>query len=111
VIGVEPAAAAVLTGGPVGNHILAGIGAGFVPAVLDRTVVDEVLAVEEDDALAAARRAARADGLCAGISAGAALAAVLRLAARPELAGSRVVVIIPDGGERYVGTRLMDQIE
>ncbi len=107
VVGVEPAAAAVLTGGPVGNHILAGIGAGFVPPVLDRGVVDEVLAVGEDEALEAARRVAREDGVPAGISSGAALAAVLRLAARPEVVGRRVVVVFPDGGERYLDTRLV----
>jgi cysteine synthase A len=107
VVGVEPALAAVLTGGPVGNHILAGIGAGFVPPVFDRSVVDEVLAVGEDESLEAARRVAREDGVPAGISSGAALAAVLRLAARPELSGKRVVVVFPDGGERYLDTRLV----
>jgi cysteine synthase A len=107
VVGVEPASAAVLTGGPVGNHILAGIGAGFVPPVLDRRVVDEVLAVGEDEALEAARRVAREDGVPAGISSGAALAAVLRLAARAEHAGKRFVVVFADGGERYLETRLV----
>jgi len=107
VVGVEPALAAVLTGGPVGNHILAGIGAGFVPRVLDRSVVDEVLAVEEDEGLDAARRVAREDGVPVGISSGAALAAVLRLCQRPEARGRRIVVVFPDGGERYLETRLV----
>jgi cysteine synthase A len=110
VIGVEPAAAAVLTGGPVGNHILAGIGAGFVPSVLDRTVVDDVIAVEEAEAIEAARRAAQADGVCAGISSGAALAAVLRRSTQAELTGRRVGVLFPDGGERYIGTELVDAL-
>jgi cysteine synthase A len=104
VVGVEPAAAAVLTGGRVGNHVLAGIGAGFVPGVLDRSVIDEVVAVEEDEALDAARRVAREEGVLCGISSGAALAAVLRLCG--ALRGARVVVVFPDGGERYVGTAL-----
>jgi cysteine synthase len=108
VVGVEPAAAAVLTGGPVGNHILAGIGAGFVPKILDRGVLDEVLAIGEDEALDAARRVAREDGVPAGLSSGAALAATLRLSAREELRGRRFVVIFPDSGERYLGTRLAD---
>jgi cysteine synthase A len=110
VFGVEPAAAAVLTGGPVGDHALAGIGAGFVPRVLDRSLVHEVLPVGEEEAFAAARRVAREDGVTAGISSGAALAAALRLCARPELRGRRIVVIFPDSGERYVGTKLL-QIE
>ena len=107
VIGVEPALAAVLSGGPAGNHILAGIGAGFVPPVLDRSVIDELLAVDEDESLDAARRVARDDGVPAGISSGAALAAVLRLCRRPEAAGRRIVVMFPDGGERYLNTRLV----
>jgi cysteine synthase A len=108
VVGVEPALAAVLSqpSRPAANHVLAGIGAGFVPRVLDRGVIDEILAVDEDEALAAARRVAREDGVPAGISSGAALAAVLRLAERSELRGRRVVVVFPDGGERYLETRL-----
>ena len=106
VVGVEPSAAAVLTGGRLGNHILAGNGAGFVPRNLDRDVLDEVVAVEEDVALLAARRVLREDGVPAGISSGAALAAALRLAERPSSAGKRFVVVFPDGAERYLGTAL-----
>jgi cysteine synthase len=110
VIGVEPALAAVLTGGPVGNHMLAGIGAGFVPKVLDRSVVDEVLTVEEEESLEAARRVTREDGVPAGISAGAALAAVLALARREGAAGRRFVVVFPDGHERYLDTQLVQPL-
>lgn len=110
VIGVEPSKAAVLAGGGVGNHKLAGIGAGFVPANLDRSLVDEILAVEEDEAFAASRLAASHDGIPAGISAGAALAAVLRLATRREYAGKRFVVLFPDGSERYLGTELFREL-
>lgn len=107
VVGVEPARAAVLTGGPVGNHGIAGIGAGFVPANLDRSVVDEVIAVEDEEAVEASRRVAREDGVLAGTSSGAALAASARLAARPENAGKRFVVVFPDGGERYLASDQM----
>ena len=104
VVGVEPAAAAVLTGGPVRNHWIAGIGAGFVPANLDRSVLDEVIAVGDDEAIDAAHRVARDDGVPAGISSGAALVAVMRLAARAENAGKRFVVVFPDAGERYLSS-------
>jgi cysteine synthase A len=106
VVGVEPAGAAVLGGGAPGGHHNQGIGAGFVPRVLDRAQLDRVIAVEEDEALAAARRVARGDGVLAGLSSGAALAAVVRLAAQPENQGKRVVVVLPDTGERYVSTAL-----
>ena len=102
VIAVEPTGSPVLSGGAPGPHKIQGIGAGFVPEVLDRTVIDEVLQVGDEDALAAARDAAKLEGLLVGISAGAALAASLRVAARPEMAGKRVVTIAPDGGERYM---------
>jgi cysteine synthase A len=106
VVGVEPAGAAVLSGGiPAGHHIQ-GIGAGFVPRVLDRAQLDRVVVVEEDEALAAARRLARGDGVLAGLSSGAALAAVIRLSAERENRGKRVVVVLPDTGERYVSTAL-----
>jgi cysteine synthase A len=110
VIGVEPAAAAVLSGGAsarVGNHRLAGIGAGFVPSVLEPSLMDEVVAVEEGESIDACRRVAREDGVPAGISAGAALAAVLRLAKREGMAGKRVVVVFPDASERYAGSGLL----
>lgn len=106
VCGVEPETAAVLSGRPAGAHHLQGIGAGFVPKVLDRSLLDEICTVDEDAALDAARRLAREDGILAGISSGAALAAALRLARRPELAKRRFVVILPDGGERYASTAL-----
>ena len=102
VIAVEPTGSPVISGGAAGPHKIQGIGAGFVPEVLDRSVIDEILQVGDEDALAAARDAARLDGLMIGISAGAAIAAALRVAARPEMAGKRVVTIAPDGGERYM---------
>ena len=101
-VAVEPATSAVLSGGLAGPHKIQGIGAGFVPQVLDRSVIDEVIAVDDESALARAREAARREGLLVGISAGAAIDAALELAARPELSGKRVVVIVPDGGERYM---------
>jgi len=106
VIGVEPTGAAVLSGGAAGPHHIQGIGAGFVPKVLERDKIDEVIAVSEEEALEAARRLARSDGVLAGISSGAAMAALLRIAERPEYAGKRCVVMLPDTGERYVSTSL-----
>ncbi len=102
VIAVEPAASAVLAGERPGPHKIQGIGAGFVPDVLDRSVIDEVIGVGDEEALAMARDAASREGLLVGISAGAALHAAVEVAARPGMAGKRVVTIIPDGGERYV---------
>jgi cysteine synthase len=101
-VAVEPATSAVLSGGLPGPHKIQGIGAGFVPEVLDRAVIDEVIAVDDEAALRRAREAARREGLLVGISAGAAIEAALEVAARPELSGKRVVVIIPDSGERYM---------
>ncbi len=101
-VAVEPATSAVLSGRPPGPHKIQGIGAGFVPEVLDRELVDEVITVGDESALAAAREAARREGLLIGISAGAAFHAALELAARPELAGKRIVTIACDGGERYM---------
>jgi cysteine synthase A len=106
VIAVEPAASPVLSGGAKGPHPLQGIGAGFVPQVLDTDVYDEVITVEADDAMATARRAAKEEGLLVGISSGAALWAALQVAQRPENAGRRIVVIIPSFGERYLSTAL-----
>ena len=102
VAAVEPKASAVLSGGLPGPHKIQGIGAGFVPEVLDRSVIDEVIAVDDEIALERAREAARREGLLVGISAGAAIEAALELAARPDMSGRRVVVVIPDGGERYM---------
>jgi cysteine synthase A len=102
VVAVEPAASPVLSGGSPGPHKIQGIGAGFVPQVLDRSVIDEVVGVDDEDALEVARRAARHEGLLVGISSGAALHAALEVAARPEMSGKRIVTIAPDGGERYM---------
>ena len=102
VIGVEPAASPVLSGGQPGPHKIQGIGAGFVPDVLDGEVIDELVGVSDEDALDTARAAARREGLLIGISAGAAVRAALDLAAREEMAGKRIVVIVPDSGERYM---------
>ena len=102
VVAVEPATSAVLSGEPPGPHKIQGIGAGFVPAVLDRSVIDEIVTVDDETALAAARHAAEREGLLVGISAGAAFHAALELAARPEMAGKRIVTIACDGGERYM---------
>jgi len=104
VVAVEPAASAVLSGRPAGPHKIQGIGAGFVPAVLNRSVVDEVIAVADEAAIDTARLAARREGVLCGISCGAALWAALEVAKRPESQGSRIVVILPDSGERYVST-------
>jgi cysteine synthase A len=110
VVAVEPAKAAVLSGGKAGNHLIQGIGAGFIPDVLNREIIDEVVPVSEDDAFATARRLAREEGLLCGISSGAALAAALQLTARPELEDRLIVVMLPDTGERYVTTALFDEL-
>ena len=102
VIAVEPETSPVLSGGAPGPHKIQGIGAGFVPEVLDRSVIDEVIAVSDEEALETARLAAQREGILAGISAGANIRAALEVAARPELAGKRVVTIVCDSGERYV---------
>ena len=102
VVAVEPAASPVLSGGMPGSHKIQGIGAGFIPEVLDRSVIDEVIAVSDEAALERARQAARLEGLLVGISAGAALDAALDVAEREDFAGRRVLAIVPDGGERYM---------
>jgi cysteine synthase A len=103
IVAVEPAASPVLSGGRPGPHKIQGIGAGFVPPVLDRSLVDEVIAVDDEDALETARLAARREGVLVGISAGAALWAALEVAARDD-APARIAVVLPDSGERYVST-------
>ncbi len=107
-VAVEPEDSPVLSGGKPGPHKIQGIGAGFVPAVLDLSMVDEIVRVRHEDAGVAARRLAREEGILAGISCGAALHAALAVAARPETAGRLVVVILPDSGERYLSTWLYD---
>ena len=102
VVAVEPATSPVLSGGTPGPHKIQGIGPGFVPGVLDRSVIDEVITVDDEDALETARLAARREGILAGISSGANVRAALDVAARPELAGKRVVTIVCDSGERYM---------
>lgn len=106
VVAVEPAGSPVLGGGQAGPHGLQGIGAGFVPAVLDTTVYDEVLPVTEADAYAAGRLLGRKEGVLAGISSGAALWAALQVAKRPQNAGKTIVVLLPDTGDRYLSTPL-----
>jgi cysteine synthase A len=103
-VAVEPKASAVLSGGRPGPHKIQGIGAGFVPEVLNRDLIDEVIAVEDDDAIETARELARREGILAGISGGAALWAALAVARRPESAGTRIATVLPDSGERYVST-------
>jgi cysteine synthase A len=102
IVAVEPASSPVLSGGRAGPHKIQGIGAGFVPEVLDRSVIDEIIPVSDEDALETARLAAQREGVLAGISAGANIKAALEVAARPEMAGKRVVTIACDSGERYV---------
>jgi cysteine synthase len=103
-VAVEPRASAVLSGGRPGPHKIQGIGAGFIPQVLDRELIDEVIAVGDEEAIETARQLARREGVLAGISGGAAVWAALDLATRPESRGARIVTILPDSGERYVST-------
>ena len=109
VVAVEPAASPVLSSGQPGPHKIQGIGAGFVPEVLNTAIYDEVVRVENDDAFAAAREAARSEGVLVGISSGAALWAAILLAQRAENAGKTLVALLPDTGERYLSTPLFEQ--
>jgi cysteine synthase len=102
IVAVEPASSAVLSGSAPGPHRIQGIGAGFVPAVLDRDVIDEVLTCSDEDAIGLARAAAAKEGILAGISCGAALWGALAVARRPESRGKRIVTVLPDSGERYI---------
>ena len=104
VVAVEPAASPVLSGGPAGAHRIQGIGAGFIPAVLDQTQIDLIITVEDEDAMAMGRRLAREEGLLCGISSGAAVAAALRIGSSADMAGKRMVVMLASTGERYLST-------
>ena len=102
IVAVEPASSPVISGGSPGPHKIQGIGAGFVPEVLDREVIDEMIQVEDEVAIETARLTATREGLLVGISAGAAIHAAMELGSRREMAGKRIVAIVPDGGERYM---------
>ena len=106
IVAVEPASSAVLSGGKAGPHKIQGIGAGFVPSIYDASVVDEVLPIENDDAIRSSREVASVGGLLVGISAGAAIVAATQIAKRPENRGKTIVALLPDTGERYLSTEL-----
>jgi cysteine synthase A len=110
VIAVEPAGAAVLSGRPPGPHHLPGLGAGFVPEILNRAVIDDVVAVTEEQAVRAQVQLARREGIAAGMSSGAALHAALELAPRSDMKGKRIVVVLPDGGERYANNAVFNEL-
>jgi len=106
IVAIEPAGSPILSGGRAGPHMIQGIGAGFVPEVLDADLIDEVILIENTEAFEQARNLARKDGIFAGISAGAAAAGAIKVASRPENAGKLVVVVLPDTAERYISTML-----
>lgn len=108
VVAVEPADSPVLSGGDAGPHKIQGIGAGFVPAVLDTKIYDEIITVKNEEAFATGRRIARSEGILAGISSGAAVWAAIQLAKRPENEGKTIVVLLPDTGDRYLSTPLFE---
>jgi len=109
-IAVEPANSPVLSGGAPGKHKIQGIGAGFVPDILDRSIIDEIMQVTDDESIETAKKLMRLEGITCGISCGAAMAAALKVAARPESAGKTIVTILPDSGERYLSTALFEDL-
>lgn len=109
-IAVEPVTSPVLSGGTPGRHRIQGIGAGFIPAILDRSLIDEILTVTDDESFEMARRLMKEEGITCGISCGAAMAAALKVAARPEAAGKTIVTVLPDSGERYLSTALFEAL-
>ena len=109
-IAVEPATSPVLSGGAPGKHRIQGIGAGFIPEILDRSIIDEVIQVTDDEAIETAKKLMKLEGITCGISCGAAMAAALKVAARPESAGKVIVTILPDSGERYLSTALFEDL-
>lgn len=111
VVGVEPKDSPVLSGGKPGPHKIQGIGAGFVPDVLNRSVIDEIVQVSNQDAMTTARQLAAREGIFVGISSGAAMWAALQLALRPENQGKTIVVVLPDTGERYISTEMYDNLQ
>lgn len=108
-VAVEPSGSPVLSGGNAGPHKIQGIGAGFIPEILNRSIIDRIIAVEEPEAVRAAKDLALKEGIFSGISSGAALAAALKLAGEPENEGKKIVVVLPDTGERYFSTILFEQ--
>ena len=108
IVAVEPEDSPVLSGGPPGPNRIQGIGAGFIPEILDKSLIDEVICISYDTALRVAQKAARLDGLAVGTSSGAALAAALEIGARPDMAGKTIVTVLPDLAERYLSTALFD---
>jgi cysteine synthase A len=109
IVAVEPAGSAVLSGGKPGPHRIQGIGAGFIPEILNRDIIDDVVTVGDDDAIETARALAAREGILAGISGGAAVWAALQVGARPESAGKRIVTVVPDSGERYISAPFFAQ--
>lgn len=109
-IAVEPSNSPVLSGGSPGKHRIQGIGAGFVPDILDRSIIDEVIQVSDEESIETAKKLMKLEGITCGISCGAAMAAALKIAARPEASGKVIVTVLPDSGERYLSTALFEDL-